>query len=82
MEEEEGGKDSQEVGPLMRVTLNSVLPLGAVAWRRLTAGLSGQVPGPGTEPDATVWTSAGSCPCLFSRRHNLTLLPKLLQLSS
>lgn len=27
-----GGDDSQEVGPLMRVTLNSVLPPGVVAW--------------------------------------------------
>lgn len=39
MEEKGGGEDSQEVGSLVRATLNGVLSGRAGAWRRLTVCL-------------------------------------------
>lgn len=62
-----GGKtDSQEVEPLMGVTLNGVLPQGTVIWR-VTAGLSGQVAGPGTGGDAAGLDLCRSLPVSFHK---------------
>lgn len=61
----------------MRVTLNGVLPRGTVARRRLTAGLSGWVAEPGTEPDATVLALCRFLPLPFCKTPIISPAPQM-----